>query len=761
MAAYLSHMSDEPTSRPQRSSIPAIDPNARFLNRDYSWLEFNRRVLLQATFDAVPLLERVKFLAIFASNLDEFFMKRIGLLKSRHDQHSTSAPQHIGETPPIKTIRGCVSLVREMEAQLIDCLENQLMPKLEAEGIHIRDYNQLPEELHRRVDRWFRNEVFPILTPLAVDPGHRFPFISNLSENLGLLIEPIDQTNQADRQEPRFARVKIPDVLPHYIRVDTLPEEDSIQINQASQTNTSDPASDTTDAPPSPEHPAIYIPLDEIVIHNLADLFPGMRITEILPFRLTRSAAVELDDEDVEDLLEHVEEELRMRRFADTVRIQTPPNPSPTILNFLLRELELTKDDHFVESSPLARVDLFEIARIDRPDLLTPVWNPVRPAALADPQANIFETIRQRDILVHHPYESFSDSVERFINAAADDPDVLAIKLTLYRTSRDSPFVDTLIKAAQDGKQVACLVELRARFDEEKNVAFARQLEAAGVHVAYGVVGHKTHSKCSLVVRREQTEGQWGLRSYAHVSTGNYHPSTAQRYTDLGLLTANEEITGDIVRLFNRITGLSAGQTYKELIVAPDHMRAHFMSRIQTEIDNAKAGKPAMIFAKMNAMEDRRITEALYEASNAGVKITLIVRGFCCLRPGIKGMSENITVRSIIGQFLEHSRIYVFADGSDDPKDYQYAISSADWMYRNLSTRVEAACPILDLHAKDRLWQIIRILLDDRQNAWQMNPDGSYTHLTPDREHKHNSPQAIGSFSALSRRAIKNTHDQE
>lgn len=704
-----------------------------FINRDLSWLEFNRRVLAQTLINSTPLLERIKFLAIFASNLDEFFMKRIGLLKSRHHQHIPHSPNRPDEMSPLKTLNACCSLIREMETKLAKCLETELIPDLADQGIEILSYEKLSKKSRTVVDAWFNAEVFPILTPLAVDPGHRFPFISNLSENLGLLVEPkeIQNPNATSSGEPRFARVKIPDVLPHYIRVDTLADQSQDQPT------------------PTPDAPAQFVALDEIITNNLDDLFPGMRIIEILPFRLTRSAAVELDDEDVEDLLEHVEEELRMRRFANAVRIQTPPNPSSKILDFLLTELSLTKEDHFTRTGPLACVDLAEIASVDRPDLLDRPWKPVRPPALIDTESDIFATIRQRDILVHHPYESFSDSVERFINTAANDPDVLAIKLTLYRTSRDSPFVDSLIKAAEDGKQVACLVELRARFDEEKNVTFARQLEAAGVHVAYGVLGLKTHSKCSLVVRREKIQGKWGLRSYAHVGTGNYHPKTAQLYTDLGLLTADEEITADVVRLFNMITGLSAGQNYDRLIVAPDHMRSHFLQLLDNEIANSKSGKPAHVYAKMNSMEDRQLTEALYTASNAGVKVDLIVRGFCCLRPGVKGMSENITVRSVIGRFLEHSRLYAFANGSSDPAEHLYYISSADWMYRNLSSRVEAACPVLDPHARNRLWKLIDILLHDRQSAWQMNPDGSYTHLRPGKTPKPNSPQELGTFRSL------------
>ena len=718
----------------------SIEPDpTRFINRDLSWLEFNRRVLAQAFDDSTPLLEQVKFLAIFASNLDEFFMKRIGLLKSRYKQQIPHSPNRPDELPPLQTLHACYEMIREMEQKLADNLSGKLLPDLAAQGIDILEYNQLGKKNRKAVDDWFNTAVFPILTPLAVDPGHRFPFISNLSTNLGLLVEPKDAN--AMGEEPRFARIKVPAVLPHFIRIDQLRSGDE-EPNE-----------------PTPDKPAQFVPLDQIIINNLEDLFPGMRVIDVLPFRLTRSAAVELDDEDVEDLLEHVEEELRMRRFANAVRIQTPPEPSQRILNFLIDELRLTRDDHFERPGPLACIDLFEIASIDRPDLQTPPWKPIRPPALLDPEADIFTKIRERDILVHHPYESFSDSVERFISSAAVDPDVLAIKLTLYRTSQDSPFVDSLVRAAEEGKQVACLVELRARFDEEKNVTFARQLEAAGVHVAYGVLGLKTHSKCSLVVRREKIQGNWGLRSYAHVGTGNYHPKTAQLYTDLGLLTADEKITGDVVRLFNMITGLSSGQHYDRLVVAPDHMRNRFISLIDNEIKNAKKGRPAHIFAKMNSMEDRMITEKLYEASQAGVQVDLIVRGFCCLRPGVPGLSENITVRSVIGRFLEHSRVYAFADGSEDPLKFKYFISSADWMFRNLSNRVEAACPIEDHDARRRIWELIDIVLRDHRMAWVMRQDGRYERLTPPKSSPDNSPERIGTFSALMKSAAGSRHN--
>lgn len=711
------------------------DPvQTRFINRDLSWLEFNRRVLAQAFDTRTPLLERVKFIAIFASNLDEFFMKRIGLLKSRHRQHIPHSPNRPDELPPMQTLQACYAMIREMETELAENLSSSIIPDLAQQGIEIISYDQLGKKTRKAVDEWFNTAVFPILTPLAVDPGHRFPFISNLSTNLGLLVEPRESGSMSD--EPRFARIKVPAVLPHYIRVDTLRH------------------SDQSPSEPSADAPAQYVLLEQIIINNLDDLFPGMRVIEVLPFRLTRSAAVELDDEDVEDLLEHVEEELRMRRFANAVRIQTPPNPSQRILDFLIDELRLTRDDHFARQGPLACIDLFEIAAIDRPDLQTPPWKPIRPPALADPEADIFAKIRERDILVHHPYESFSDSVERFISSAAVDPEVLAIKLTLYRTSQDSPFVDSLVRAAEEGKQVACLVELRARFDEEKNVTFARQLEAAGVHVAYGVLGLKTHSKCSLVVRREKIHGNWGLRTYAHLGTGNYHPKTAQLYTDLGLLTADEHITSDVVRLFNMITGLSTGQHYDRLVVAPDHMRNRFISLIDQEIANARKGKHAFIYAKMNSMEDRMITEKLYEASQAGVQIELVVRGFCCLRPGVRGLSENIRVRSIIGRFLEHSRIYIFASGSKDPLEHQYFISSADWMYRNLSNRVEAACPILDPDARRRLWELVDFTLRDRRKAWLMESNGRYSQFDTPKGADHDSPEYLGTFESLMRTAV-------
>lgn len=720
-------MADHDTTRaaPPEATTPGSDAEAgRFFNRDMSWLEFNRRVLAQALDARTPLLERVKFLAIFANNTDEFFMKRVGLLKRREQHGNLGSPARPGEMAPADTLTACRQFILEMQGLLTRCWTDELVPALCAEGIEIIAYADLPEQDRKAVDRWYEQQVFPVLTPLAVDPGHRFPFISNLSENLGVLLE------KPGDPELRFARVKIPDVLPQYIRVESV-------------------ISGARAPTPTRENPGRYLQLDEIVLNNADDLFPGMRIAEILPFRLTRSAAVEIEDDDVEDLLEHVEAELRMRRFASALRIQVAPDPSARILAFLMDELDLQDEDVYTRPGPLAYADLFEIAEIERPDLKETPWRPARPPALADPDADIFARIRERDILVHHPYESFSDSVERFIAAAAKDPDVLAIKQTLYRTSKDSPFVGHLIHAAEEGKQVACLVELRARFDEEKNVQFARQLEAAGVHVAYGVVGLKTHCKCSVVVRRERLDGQWGIRTYCHIGTGNYHPKTAQLYTDLGLLTCHPAITSDATRLFNALTGHAAAQDYEQLIVAPADMRPRFIAMIDREIGHARAGRPARILAKMNSLEDREITEALYRASAAGVTIDLVVRGFCCLRPGVPGMSDNITLRSVIGRFLEHSRVYAFANGAADPGEYEYFMGSADWMYRNLSARVEAITPVLDPDARARLAQLFDICLRDRRNAWMIGADGRSEQLMPPPDADPNSPETLGTFASL------------
>lgn len=709
------------------ASGPQPEADQRYLNRDLSWLEFNRRVLAQATDPRTPLLTRLKFLGIFSSNLDEFFMKRVGFVRRQAEAGPNSAitPAKDGFTPA-QLLYAIRSVVTDLQAEQARCYEQEILPALREHGIYILRYADLTDAERAAIDRWYRAQVFPVLTPLAVDPGHRFPFISNLSENLGVMV------SQPDEAERHFARVKIPDVLPRMVALDQI----------------------APDAPADGKA-ARFILLEEIIKNNLDDLFPGMQIHDVLTFRVTRNAALELEDEDVEDLLTSVENELRERRFARAVRLEVAPNPPKAILDFVVPALRLGPDDVYERGGPTEYADLFQVADLPRPELKEPRWTPVAPPRLADPDIDIFAAIRGRDILLHHPYESFSASVERFINAAARDPAVLAIKQTIYRTSPDSPFVASLIRAAEDGKQVAVLVELRARFDEHKNVRFARQLEKAGVHVAYGVVGFKTHCKTSMVVRREPSPtGGTMLRSYVHVGTGNYNPSTAQLYTDVGLLTCDPLIADDVITLFNYLTGRSLNREYSQLLVAPYTMRDGFIRLIDREIQNARAGRPARIVAKMNAMEDTAITEKLYEASQAGVPVTLIVRGFCCLRPGVPGLSENIRVLSIVGRFLEHSRIFHFANGQEDWTEGEWYIGSADWMYRNLSNRVEAVCPVKDREARARLRRIFEIELADHRCAWELNADGSYTRRRPPPDAPADSPAVLGSFQTLMAEAL-------
>ncbi|MEN0019383.1 MAG: polyphosphate kinase 1 [Planctomycetota bacterium] len=713
------------TSKSDEESSSAIDPEAlpmppeeRYTNRDLSWLEFNRRVLAQAADTGLPLLERVKFLAIFSSNLDEFFQKRVGLLRGRIAA-GVARPKPDGLTPQhvLSSIRDVVVELQEEQARL---WHDEVSPALAKAGIHIVRHDDLSEDEREQLGDYFRINVFPILTPLSVDPGHRFPFISNLSENLGVIVTP------PGSEERSFARIKIPDVLSRFIRV---PGDDDPNVTK-------------------------LLPLDELIVNNLDDLFPGLDVRSVTPFRITRNAAIELDeDEDVDDLLQHVEAELHLRRFAKAVRLEVQPEHADDVVEFVADELGLADEDIYERRGPLEYTDLFQLADLERPDLKHTPWVPVVPQVLAAPldappamaDPDIFAVIRERDVLLHHPYDSFTATVERFVAAAARDPDVLAIKQTIYRTSRDSPFVASMIRAAEAGKQVACLVELRARFDESANVRFARQLEKHGVHVAYGVIGLKTHCKCSLVVRREGS----GLRCYAHLGTGNYHSKTAQLYTDLGLLTCNPAITDDVVSLFNLLTGRSQQTEYNELLVAPTTMRARFNKLIDREIKNAQKGRPARIVAKFNSFEDRRIADRLYAASRAGVQITLIVRGFCCVRPGVPGLSDNIRVISVIGRFLEHSRIFHFADGEEAPENGVWLMGSADWMYRNLNNRVESIVPVHDASAKRRLARIIEVMVRDHRNAWDLQHDGSYIQRFPPNGAEPDSPEAAGTFETL------------
>jgi polyphosphate kinase len=664
---------------------------SEFLSRDLTWLEFNRRVLHEALDERTPLLERVRFLGIFTSNLDEYFMKRVGGLQ-RQIAAGIVAQSLDGMTPrqTLAAIRAAVVPMLEQQAA---CYKNVIRPALAENGIHLLEWADLTPAERDSATRYFRATVFPVLTPLAVDPGIPFPFISNLSTSLAVVL------HHPDKHDNLFARLKVPEVLPKWIA-----------LHSATGTD-----------------PMRFVSLITLIRHNLSDLFPDMAVVDVMPFRVTRNADLERDEEEAEDLLELMEEEIRQRRFARMVRLEYGPNRNEWVLEFLMRELQLAPEDLYEMSGELDYDDLRIIGELNIPRLRYEPWSPMVPAPFADEDADIFNVIHNGDVLVHLPYESFSGSVERFVRAAAADPNVLAIKMTLYRTGDKSTFIQPLIEAAEAGKQVVCLVELKARFDEERNIHLASALEKAGVHVVYGIVGLKTHTKTTLVVRQDSD----GIRSYVHIGTGNYHAGTAKLYTDLGLFTCDPGISHDVIELFHYLTGRSLKRDYRKLLVAPVNMQARFLELIDREAAHAKAGKPARIIAKMNSLEDRKVCRALYQASQAGVKIDLIVRGFCVLRPGVSGLSDNISVISIIGRFLEHSRIFYFRNNAADEIDGEFFIGSADWMYRNLLARVEAAAPIEKRPLRERLWEILTILQGDRRQAWEMKSDGSYEQRKP------------------------------
>ncbi len=670
-------------SRSPAGVKPAAD-SARFFNRDLSWLDFNFRVLHEATNPRNPLLERVKFLGIFASNTDEFFMKRIGVLKQ------IAAAKPLDVSPDGFTHIQQLSLVRQKLSQLADIQrqiwEDQLKPEMEKANLRLCTYEQLNAKQQQFAADYFRQIVFPVLTPLAVDPGHPFPFISNLSVSIGVLLK------QPGQPESLFARVKMPRLFPRWFRI-------------------------------AQEDGTILVSLESLIQGQLAMLFPGMEIVETNCFRVTRNAEVEADVDDSDDLLEVVQEELRARRFAETVRVQIARGMSDEMRRYLLDGLEIHFDDLYEEPEPLGMADVMALAALEGPLLRLPPWKPICSPAMADVDASVFAIIRQSDVLVHHPYESFDSSVERFILSAVRDPQVLAIKMTLYRTSGDSPFVAALARAAESGKQVAVLVELKARFDEASNIQWAQALENAGAHVVYGILGLKTHTKIALVVRQEDNV----VRSYCHISTGNYNSRTAQLYTDLGLFTCREDICQDVVDLFAFLTGRSLKNDYRKLLVAPVQMRNRFREMIQREIRHAVAGRPARLVAKMNALEDNEIIEMLYKASAAGVQIDLIVRGFCCLRAGVPGLSENIRVMSVIGRFLEHSRVFWFHNNGQD----EFYMGSGDWMSRNLSHRVEAAVPVESPVLQTKVREVLEILLADNLQAWDLQPDGQWIQRHP------------------------------
>ena len=675
------------------SATDAPSDQIEFLSRDLSWMEFNRRVLHEALDDRTPPLERLRFLGIFTTNLDEFFMKRVGGLKRQQSAGSLSRTSD-GLTPgqTLAEIRKTVLPMLDLQA---DCYQRVIRPLLASHGVHLLNWEQLTDAEREEANLYFRANVFPVLTPLAVDPGNPFPFISNLSTSLGVIL------HHPDRHENLFARVKVPEVMPRWV-----------QLGGAAS------------------RPARFVSLLEVIRYNLDDLFPDIAIVDVMPFRVTRNADLERDEEEAEDLLELMEEELRQRRFAKVVRLEYGPNRNDWIMDFLKRELQLTDDDLYPMAGELDYEDLKPVCDLQIPALRYEPWTPVVPPALADDEADIFNVIRHGDVLFHLPYESFNSTVERFVKTAAADPKVLAIKMTLYRTGDESSFIPTLIHAAEARKQVVCLVELKARFDEERNILLANKLEKAGVHVVYGIVGLKTHTKACLVVRQDAD----GIRSYAHIGTGNYNAGTARVYTDLGLLTCDPQITHDVVELFHYLTGRSLKRDYHKLLVAPVNMQSRFLEMIEREIEHHQAGRPSRIIAKMNALEERKVCRALYRASQAGVQIDLIVRGFCTLRPGVPGLSENIRVLSIIGRFLEHSRIFYFRNGAAQEADGEFLIGSGDWMYRNLLARVEATVPIEAKPLRERIWHILQVLLSDRRQAWDMLSDGSYIQRTPDKD---------------------------
>ena len=704
---------------PQLPECPAtaeLDNPRLLANRDLSWLRFLSRVRLQSAEVRHPLLDRVRFAGIATGVLDEFFMKRIALMLERIEEGQVKASL---EGLPIREVLDrSIRLIQQEQTELDRIWFDELVPQMAAEGVDILTYGDLSPNDRLRSDQWFEREVEPVLTPLAVDEGHPFPFISNLSTSLGVLLRAPGEPAKY------FARLKLPDGLPRMVAI---PEEGSIGS--------------------IPDPNCIrFVPLWQLVEANLNAVFPGMEIVDTALFRLTRAAGLETgeEDDDAPDLMSTIESELARRRFAGPVRLEMDPESSQELRSLLLAELGLSEDAVMVRTSPFEPAAYHQIADLLRPDLRRPQWTPAVPQRLKEGK-DMFSTIRDGDLLVHHPYESFQDSVERFIREAAQDDKVVAIKQTLYRTTSDSPFIESLIRAAESGKQVACLVELRARFDERNNVGLARVLEKHGVHVAYGVVGLKTHCKLSLVIRREGH----GLRRYAHVGTGNYHPDTAQLYTDCGMLSCDTRLTEDVADVFNFLTGRSRKEKFNDILLAPQTMKASFLQKINQEAELATQGKPSRIWGKMNQLEDPDIIQALYMASRAGVEIQLIVRGFCLLRPGIPGLSDNIRIVSVIGRFLEHSRIFHFSGGKVDPSLGDWYLGSADWMRRNLENRVEVVAPVRDSSCISRLREIIEVGLSDALDAHLILPDGDSVPITENQDPIVEEAATKGTFGTL------------
>ncbi|HZD02886.1 MAG TPA: RNA degradosome polyphosphate kinase [Actinomycetes bacterium] len=661
------------------------DPSL-YLNREVSWLQFNDRVLALAADPATPLLERLKFLAIFSTNQDEFFMVRVSGLREQVEAGvATRGSDGWTPTETLEAIGKHVGPAIEAEAR---CFLDQIVPALAEQGIRLADMANLEEPDLEYLREYFQDQVFPVLTPLAVDPGHPFPYISNLSLSLAVTVR------DPDSHRPLFARVKVPDILPRFV-----------------------PLADGS----------TFVPLEQVVATHLDQLFPGMVVVEAHPFRVTRDADIEVAEDEADDLLLAVEQELRRRRFGAVVRLEVAVSMPDHVVRLLQRELDVDDDAVVAVEGPLNLGDLWGLTgALDRPELADTPWvgttQPRLTGSGGEP-VSLFDTLRQGDLLVHHPYDAFSTSVERFLSQAADDPDVLAIKQTLYRTDGDSPIVNALIRAAEQGKQVAVLVELKARFDEASNINWARALEQAGCHVAYGVVGLKTHSKTALVVRREQG----GVGRYCHIGTGNYNARTARLYTDLGLLTCDEELASDLTDLFNSLTGYARGDRYRRILVAPGDLRERVIELIGDVAERHSPRRPGRIVMQMNSLVDAACIRALYAASQAGVEIDLIVRGICRLRPGLRGVSETIRVRSIIGRFLEHQRLWMFQSG----RQRSYYLGSADLMPRNLDQRVEVVTPVDDPDLTVRLQEILDVMLADNVQAWELGPDGTWQRRQP------------------------------
>ena len=683
-------------------------PKDRFFDRELSWLKFNQRVLECAENEDMPLLERANFAAIFASNLDEFFMVRVAGLKRRIDS-GIAVPSAAGLSPR-QQLRAISETAHRLQDEHAHYTIDTILPELEKERIVLLTWDKLTSSEQERLSRYYRQQVFPVLTPLAVDPAHPFPYISGGSLNLAVLVE-----NPASGKS-HFARVKIPGNLPRLVPVDDMTDEESKDERYG------------------------FIAMEKLIAAHLESLFPGMIIKEARSFRVTRNEDIDVEEDDAENLLNAMEKELLRRRFGPPIRLEITDTTSPFLSQLLADQLGVSQDEVYRLPSPLDLTVLFELGSVDRPDLKNRPFVPTTNRQIAEVESSraqdIFAAIRERDILLHHPYDSFSTSVQAFLAQAAADPKVLAIKQTLYRTSSNSPIIDALIDAAHAGKQVLALVEIKARFDEDANIAWARKLERAGVHVVYGIVGLKTHCKLIEVVRQEAD----GLRRYCHVGTGNYNPKTARLYTDLGLLTCDPVVGQDLTRLFNQLSGYAPKSSFHRLLVAPRTVRTGLIQRIRREEDAARAGKEAWIKIKVNSIVDEKTIDALYRASQAGVKIDIVERGICALKPGVPGLSENIRVRSILGRFLEHSRIYAFcnADGpqigegpASGPEVY---IGSADLMHRNLDRRVEALVRVTAPEQVDGLIKYVDLQMADSTMSWHMQPDGTYVLHTKDDE---------------------------